>query len=37
MKPARVDETSIGRVKPASSIARFSSSAVPDGASFLAA
>ena len=32
--PARVDETSIGRVKPARSIAPLSSSAVPEGASF---
>src|SRR5437773_7749964 len=33
--PARVDETSIGRGNPACSIAFFSDSAVPDGASFL--
>src|SRR5262249_9937929 len=37
MNPARVAETSIGRVNPDRSIAPFRSSAVPDGASFFAA
>src|SRR3954452_21597503 len=37
MKPARVDDTSIGRANPACCIDRCSSSAVPDGASFFAA
>ena len=37
MHPARVDDTSIGRAKPACSIACFSRSAVPDGASVFAA
>ena len=37
MNPARVAETSIGLGNPACSIVRFRSSAVPDGASFLAA
>src|SRR5262245_51104959 len=37
MKPARVDETSIGRGNPDSSIVRLSRIAVPDGASFFAA
>ena len=37
MWPARVDDTSMGRGKPAYSIARFSINAVPDGASFFAA
>ena len=37
MKPARVEETSIGLVKPAASIACLRNNAVPDGASFFAA
>jgi len=34
MNPARVDDTSIGRGKPAPSIVFLSENAVPDGASF---
>jgi len=37
MNPARVDEMSMSRGKPARSIVCFSSKAVPDGASFFVA